>query len=102
MVKLRSEKGCPWDREQTRATLTKYLIEETYFGQYPKLSQDFEKSAQINPQFIPPKIIPTRGLESYFVPSNPPLPHYLKCDIILATLFPHKDWIESMIGKRQS
>ncbi|HCI48961.1 MAG: hypothetical protein A2977_01180 [Alphaproteobacteria bacterium RIFCSPLOWO2_01_FULL_45_8] len=79
-----------------------YLIEETYFGQYPKLSQDFEKSAQINPQFIPPKIIPTRGLESYFVPSNPPLPHYLKCDIILATLFPHKDWIESMIGKRQS
>lgn len=30
MEKLRSEDGCPWDREQTRASLTKYLIEETY------------------------------------------------------------------------
>ena len=30
MAKLRSADGCPWDREQTRASLTKYLIEETY------------------------------------------------------------------------
>ena len=30
MAKLRSADGCPWDREQTRAGLTKYLIEETY------------------------------------------------------------------------
>lgn len=28
MKKLRSEKGCPWDREQTHKTLKKYLIEE--------------------------------------------------------------------------
>lgn len=27
---LRSEHGCPWDREQTHDSLKKYLIEETY------------------------------------------------------------------------
>jgi len=27
---LRSEDGCPWDREQTHESLTKYLIEEAY------------------------------------------------------------------------
>lgn len=27
---LRSENGCPWDREQTHQSLKKYLIEETY------------------------------------------------------------------------
>ena len=27
---LRSENGCPWDREQTRESLTPYLVEETY------------------------------------------------------------------------
>ena len=30
MDKLRSRKGCPWDREQTPLTLKKYLIEEAY------------------------------------------------------------------------
>ena len=30
MSRLRSEGGCPWDREQTRATLKPYLIEEAY------------------------------------------------------------------------
>ncbi|WHH57610.1 nucleoside triphosphate pyrophosphohydrolase [Petroclostridium sp. X23] len=30
MILLRSEKGCPWDREQTHESLKKYLIEETY------------------------------------------------------------------------
>jgi tetrapyrrole methylase family protein / MazG family protein len=30
MDKLRSEKGCPWDKEQTRASLKPYLIEEAY------------------------------------------------------------------------
>lgn len=30
MVKLRSEKGCPWDREQTHQSLKPYVIEETY------------------------------------------------------------------------
>ena len=30
MERLRSEKGCPWDREQTRESLKPYLIEETY------------------------------------------------------------------------
>jgi MazG family protein len=28
--RLRSPKGCPWDREQTHATLRPYLIEEAY------------------------------------------------------------------------
>ncbi len=27
---LRSEKGCPWDREQTHKTLRKYVLEESY------------------------------------------------------------------------
>jgi tetrapyrrole methylase family protein / MazG family protein len=30
MDRLRGEGGCPWDREQTRASLKPYLIEETY------------------------------------------------------------------------
>jgi tetrapyrrole methylase family protein/MazG family protein len=30
MATLRSEKGCPWDREQTRESLKPFLIEETY------------------------------------------------------------------------
>jgi MazG family protein len=30
MSRLRSPKGCPWDREQTHATLRTYLIEEAY------------------------------------------------------------------------
>lgn len=30
MKLLRSEKGCPWDREQTHDSLKRYLIEETY------------------------------------------------------------------------
>jgi tetrapyrrole methylase family protein / MazG family protein len=30
MTRLRGESGCPWDREQTRASLKPYLVEETY------------------------------------------------------------------------
>ena len=30
MTRLRGEQGCPWDREQTRASLKPYLIEEAY------------------------------------------------------------------------
>lgn len=30
MVKLRSENGCPWDREQTHASIKNCLIEEAY------------------------------------------------------------------------
>jgi ATP diphosphatase len=30
MATLRSPAGCPWDREQTHATLRSYLLEETY------------------------------------------------------------------------
>lgn len=30
MKKLRSDQGCPWDREQTHQSLTRYLIEEAY------------------------------------------------------------------------
>lgn len=29
-ARLRAPKGCPWDREQTHATLRRYLIEEAY------------------------------------------------------------------------
>lgn len=30
MEKLRSDEGCPWDREQTHESLKRYLIEEAY------------------------------------------------------------------------
>jgi len=30
MNKLRSPGGCPWDAEQTHASLLKYLLEESY------------------------------------------------------------------------
>lgn len=30
MKRLRADDGCPWDREQTHASLKKYMIEETY------------------------------------------------------------------------
>jgi tetrapyrrole methylase family protein / MazG family protein len=30
MARLRAAGGCPWDREQTRASLRPYLVEETY------------------------------------------------------------------------
>lgn len=30
MAKLRSQNGCPWDKEQTHYSLISYLIEETY------------------------------------------------------------------------
>jgi tetrapyrrole methylase family protein/MazG family protein len=30
MEKLRSDKGCPWDREQTRESLKPFIIEESY------------------------------------------------------------------------
>ncbi len=30
MAALRSESGCPWDREQTRESLKPFLVEETY------------------------------------------------------------------------
>ncbi len=30
MAKLRSEEGCPWDREQTHESLKRYMVEETY------------------------------------------------------------------------
>ncbi|MBT5325761.1 MAG: nucleoside triphosphate pyrophosphohydrolase [Gemmatimonadetes bacterium] len=30
MARLRAPNGCPWDREQTHATLKPYLLEETY------------------------------------------------------------------------
>lgn len=30
MARLRSDRGCPWDREQTRESLKPYLIEEAY------------------------------------------------------------------------
>src|ERR1044072_1793547 len=32
MARLRSPEGCPWDREQTYATLAPMLLEEAYEG----------------------------------------------------------------------
>ena len=45
MELLRSEKGCPWDREQDHETLKKYLIEETYEVLEALDSRDKRKSA---------------------------------------------------------
>ena len=42
MEKLRSEEGCPWDREQTHDTLKPYLIEEVYEVLESLDSQNFE------------------------------------------------------------
>ncbi|MBI2469592.1 MAG: nucleoside triphosphate pyrophosphohydrolase, partial [Candidatus Rokubacteria bacterium] len=30
MARLRGDGGCPWDREQTRASLRPFLVEEAY------------------------------------------------------------------------
>ena len=30
MAQLRSDQGCPWDREQTHETLKQFLLEESY------------------------------------------------------------------------
>jgi uncharacterized protein YabN with tetrapyrrole methylase and pyrophosphatase domain len=30
IAQLRAEDGCPWDREQTPATIKRYLLEEVY------------------------------------------------------------------------
>jgi len=30
MTQLRDDQGCPWDKEQTHQSLTKYLLEEAY------------------------------------------------------------------------
>ena len=30
LARLRGEDGCPWDREQTPATIKRYLLEEVY------------------------------------------------------------------------
>ncbi|MDO4542209.1 MAG: MazG nucleotide pyrophosphohydrolase domain-containing protein, partial [Bacillota bacterium] len=30
MAELRSDHGCPWDKEQDHKSLRKYLIEEAY------------------------------------------------------------------------
>jgi len=37
MARLRSKKGCPWDRRQTHTTLLKYLFEE---------AQEFKRSVR--------------------------------------------------------
>ena len=40
---LRSEKGCPWDREQTLDTVRSYLVEETYEVVEAIEERDFQK-----------------------------------------------------------
>jgi tetrapyrrole methylase family protein/MazG family protein len=40
---LRGPDGCPWDREQTYKSLTRYLIEETYEVLDAVNSEDFDK-----------------------------------------------------------
>ncbi|MGM0607271.1 MAG: MazG nucleotide pyrophosphohydrolase domain-containing protein [Candidatus Muiribacteriota bacterium] len=42
MEKLRSEEGCPWDREQTLSSLSEFLIEEAYELEEAMLNGDFE------------------------------------------------------------
>lgn len=40
MRSLRSDEGCPWDREQTHETLTPYLIEEAYEVRHAVIHED--------------------------------------------------------------
>jgi tetrapyrrole methylase family protein/MazG family protein len=42
MKKLRSEEGCPWDREQTHESLAPYLIEEAYEVKHAIFKEDDE------------------------------------------------------------
>lgn len=42
IAKLRSPKGCPWDRKQTHATLIKYLFEEAKELKSSIRKKDFE------------------------------------------------------------
>lgn len=44
IAKLRAPDGCPWDREQTHASLKRYLLEESY--------ELFEAIDQANPQAV--------------------------------------------------
>ncbi len=46
MALLRSENGCPWDRDQTHESLKKYLIEETYEVLEAVDSKDDEKQCE--------------------------------------------------------
>lgn len=43
MAELRSEHGCPWDREQTHLTLTRYLEEEAYEAVEAIEAEDFDR-----------------------------------------------------------
>ena len=43
MDKLLSPQGCPWDREQTHQSLTRYLIEECYEVLEAIKEQDMDK-----------------------------------------------------------
>lgn len=43
---LRSPQGCPWDREQTHATLAKYLVEEAYETFCAIMEADWEGTAE--------------------------------------------------------
>jgi len=42
---LRGENGCPWDREQTHETLSRYLIEEAYEVSQAVHDEDYEHVA---------------------------------------------------------
>src|ERR1700741_1825657 len=46
MSRLRSSSGCPWDREQTHATLRTYLLEEAYEVLAPFETTEAAKSAE--------------------------------------------------------
>lgn len=43
---LRGENGCPWDREQTHATLSRYLIEEAHETALAVREEDWEHVAE--------------------------------------------------------
>jgi len=46
MARMRGQKGCPWDREQTLATLKQYLVEECYEVMDAIDSGDVDKHAE--------------------------------------------------------
>src|SRR5262245_50130941 len=42
MARLRSKKGCPWDKKQTHESLLKYLFEESHEFKRSVKKRDFE------------------------------------------------------------
>ena len=52
MARLRGPGGCPWDREQTHASLKKYIVEEEQ-KEKPKVAESDVMASMWSP---PPKV----------------------------------------------